>query len=168
MSELAILRLITANTGGKIVYVAPLKALARERTEDWKEKLGKKLGLSIVELTGDFTPHRSLLEQADLFIVTPEKWDSISRGWQSRDYVKKVELVIIDEIHLLGVERGAVLEVIVSRMRLISEQMRRPIRFIGLSTALANARDLGDWLGVPPVGMYNFRPSVRPGIYMHN
>ena len=162
MSELAILRLITANTGGKIVYVAPLKALARERTEDWKEKLGKKLGLSIVELTGDFTPHRSLLEQADLFIVTPEKWDSISRGWQTRDYVKKVELVIIDEIHLLGVERGAVLEVIVSRMRLVSEQMRRPIRFVGLSTALANARDLGDWLGVPSVGMYNFRPSVRP------
>lgn len=162
MSELAILRLISAKTGGKIVYVAPLKALARERTEDWKEKLGKKLGMSIVELTGDYTPHRSVLEQADLFIVTPEKWDSISRGWQHREYVKRVELVIIDEIHLLGVERGAVLEVIVSRMRLVSEQMRRPIRFVGLSTALANARDLADWLGVPPVGMYNFRPSVRP------
>lgn len=45
-------------------------------------------------------------------IVTPEKWDGISRGWQKRNYVSKVELIIIDEIHLLGVDRGPVLEVI--------------------------------------------------------
>jgi replicative superfamily II helicase len=32
-----------------------------------------------------------------------------------------VALVIIDEIHLLGQERGPVIEVIVSRMRYISE-----------------------------------------------
>lgn len=32
----------------------------------------------------------------------------------------------------------------------------------GLSTALANPRDLGDWLGISDVGLYNFRPSVRP------
>jgi replicative superfamily II helicase len=49
------------------------------------------------------------LKKADILIVTPEKWDSISRGWKKREYVKKVELVVIDEIHLLGVERGPVL-----------------------------------------------------------
>ena len=26
----------------------------------------------------------------DILIVTPEKWDSISRGWQKRNYVSKV------------------------------------------------------------------------------
>jgi activating signal cointegrator complex subunit 3 len=49
--------------------------------------------------------------------------------------VKKVDLVIIDEIHLLGVERGPVLEVIVSRMRFIATQMNKTIRFVGFSTA---------------------------------
>jgi activating signal cointegrator complex subunit 3 len=55
-----------------------------------------------------------------------------------------------------------VLEVIVSRMRYISAQTTRPIRFVGLSTALANSRDLADWLGIHEIGVYNFRPSVRP------
>ena len=31
-----------------------------------------------------------------------------------------------------------------------------------LSTALANAADLADWLGVGPRGLFNFKPSVRP------
>lgn len=163
MSELAILRLLNTQPMGKIVYIAPLKALARERVEDWKVKLGHGLGLNVLELTGDITPDISLLNQANLLIVTPEKWDSISRGWQKRDYVKQVQLIIIDEIHLLGVDRGAVLEIIVSRMRFVSAQFQRTIRFVGLSTALANPRDLADWLGVRgQTGVYNFRPAVRP------
>lgn len=47
--------------------------------------------------------------------------------------------------------RGPILEVIVSRMRYISAQTDLPIRFLGLSTALANAADLADWLGIKPV-----------------
>lgn len=35
-----------------------------------------------------------------------------------------------------------------SRMRYISAQTDLPIRFLGLSTALANAADLADWLGI--------------------
>jgi hypothetical protein len=33
---------------------------------------------------------RALLA-ADIIIATPEKWDGISRNWQSRGYVKKVD-----------------------------------------------------------------------------
>jgi replicative superfamily II helicase len=40
------------------------------------------------------------------------------------------------------------LEVIVSRMRYIAAIMDQTIRFVGLSTALANAADLADWLGI--------------------
>ena len=71
-------------------------------------------------------------------------------------------LIVIDEIHLLGQDRGPVLEVIVSRMRYISNQLDRNIRVIGLSTALANANDVANWLGIEGVGVYNFKPSVRP------
>ena len=35
-----------------------------------------------------------------------------------------------------------------SRMRYIAAQMERPVRFLGLSTALANAADLADWLAI--------------------
>lgn len=55
---------------------------------------------------------------------------------------------MIDEIHLLGQDRGPVIEVIISRMRYISEQTGNNVRFVGLSTALANAKDVADWLGI--------------------
>jgi activating signal cointegrator complex subunit 3 len=79
----------------------------------------------------------------------------------------------------LGVERGAVLEAIVTRLLIIKiifnfslfriktlarrrELAKLPIRIIGLSTALANAGDVADWIGVPDSALFNFRPSVRP------
>ena len=76
--------------------------------------------------------------------------------------MSEVALVVIDEIHLLGAERGPVIEVIVSRMRYISEQTGNNVRFVGLSTALANAKDVADWMEIHKLGLYNFKPSVRP------
>ena len=73
-----------------------------------------------------------------------------------------IRLIVIDEIHLLGDERGPVLEVIVSRTNFISSHTRNPVRIIGLSTALANAGDLGQWLNIGPGGLFNFHPAVRP------
>uniref|UniRef100_A0AC35TTN2 Helicase C-terminal domain-containing protein n=1 Tax=Rhabditophanes sp. KR3021 TaxID=114890 RepID=A0AC35TTN2_9BILA len=101
--------------------------------------------------------------------TTAEKWDCITRSWETRSYVKKVDCVIIDEIHLLGVERGAVLEAIITRLKIINEKRVdqnnkaiSPCRIVGLSTALANAGDVAEWLGVRDGGLFNFRPSVRP------
>ncbi|KAK2570728.1 Activating signal cointegrator 1 complex subunit 3 [Acropora cervicornis] len=144
------------------VYIAPLKALVRERMDDWKVRFEQKLGRSVVELTGDVTPDMRAIAKADVIVTTPEKWDGISRSWQTRNYVKAVALLVIDEIHLLGEERGPVLEVIVSRTNFISSHTEKSVRVIGLSTALANASDLADWLGIQQAGMFNFRPSVRP------
>jgi len=145
-----------------VVYIGPLKALVRERLKDWSVRFGKNLKKNVVELTGDYTPNVQALKSADIVLTTPEKWDGISRNWQHRSYVKSVGLVVIDEIHLLGDGRGPILEVIVSRMRYIASTTENNIRVVGLSTALANARDLADWLGIDQVGLFNFKPSVRP------
>lgn len=161
-AELAIFRIFREYPQFKAVYIAPLKALVRERMEDWKVRIEQKLGKKVVELTGDVTPDMRAVAQADLIVTTPEKWDGISRSWQTRSYVKAVALLVIDEIHLLGDERGPVLEVIVSRTNFISSHTAKKVRVVGLSTALANARDLADWLGIKEMGLFNFRPSVRP------
>jgi activating signal cointegrator complex subunit 3 len=145
VAELAIFRLFNEHPTMKAVYVAPMKALVRERMDDWKVRLADPLGKRMVELTGDVTPDARAIEKADLIITTPEKWDGVSRSWQNRSYVKSVGLVIIDEIHLLGADRGPVLEVIVSRLNYIASHTTRSIRVVGLSTAL-----------------FNFKPSVRP------
>ena len=147
--------------GSKVVYIAPMKALVRERVEDWGKRLAKPLGLKLVELTGDNTPDTRSIQDADIIITTPEKWDGISRSWQTRSYVQRVSLVIIDEIHLLGGDRGPILEIIVSRMNYIASQKKGTVRIVGMSTACANATDLANWLGVKE-GLFNFRHSVRP------
>ncbi|XP_067305469.1 activating signal cointegrator 1 complex subunit 3 [Pseudorasbora parva] len=161
-AEMAIFRVFNMYPTSKVVYIAPLKALVRERIEDWKIRIEEKLGRKVVELTGDVTPDMRAIAQADLIVTTPEKWDGVSRSWQNRSYVQKVAILIIDEIHLLGEDRGPVLEVIVSRTNFISSHTSKSVRVVGLSTALANARDLADWLGIGQVGLFNFRPSVRP------
>ncbi|KEF59166.1 uncharacterized protein A1O9_04010 [Exophiala aquamarina CBS 119918] len=165
-AELAMWWAFRERPGSKVVYIAPMKALVRERVQDWRKRLVGPMGLKLVELTGDNTPDTRTIRDADIIITTPEKWDGISRSWQTRGYVRQVSLVIIDEIHLLGGDRGPILEIIVSRMNYIAAQAEAgSIRLVGMSTACANASDLGNWLGVKPgnnQGLFNFRHSVRP------
>ncbi|KAJ5999523.1 hypothetical protein N7451_007333 [Penicillium sp. IBT 35674x] len=160
-AELAMWWAFREKPGSKVVYIAPMKALVRERVQDWRKRLTGPMGMKLVELTGDNTPDTRTIRDADIIITTPEKWDGISRSWQTRDYVRKVSLVIIDEIHLLGGDRGPILEIIVSRMNYIASQSKGSVRLMGMSTACANASDLGNWLGVKE-GLFNFRHSVRP------
>lgn len=102
-------------------------------------------------VVGDVTPDARAISKADVIVTTPEKWDGISRSWQTRGYVRSVALIIIDEIHLLGEDRGPVLEVIVSRTNFIASHTDRNLRIVGLSTALANAKDLANWLNIGQV-----------------
>jgi activating signal cointegrator complex subunit 3 len=167
LAELAMWRALRSEPHKKIVYIAPLKALVKERLQDWRPRLWEALKLSVVELTGDYAPDQSVLLKANLILTTPEKWDSVSRNQQGKAFVSAVGLVICDEIHLLGGDRGHVLEMIVSRMRRIGAGR---CRFVGLSTAMANAEDLSIWLSGSAVSSspsnfftcFNFRPSVRP------
>lgn len=46
-------------------------------------------------------------------------------------------------------------------MNYIAESTKNAVRLLGMSTACANASDLGNWLGVKE-GLFNFRHSVRP------
>ncbi|KAK5127281.1 hypothetical protein LTR08_004459 [Meristemomyces frigidus] len=160
-AELAMWWAFRERPGSKVVYIAPMKALVRERVKDWSKRLTQQMGLKLVELTGDNTPDTRTIRNADIIVTTPEKWDGISRSWQTRSYVQQVSLVIIDEIHLLGGDRGPILEIIVSRMNYIASQKKGDVRLVGMSTACANAMDLANWLGVKE-GLFNFRHSVRP------
>lgn len=195
VSELAVLRMKKLHPKGICVYIAPLKSLARERLKEWQLKFGgEPLRWSVLELSGDTHHDRSALEKADILVCTPEKWDLITRGWKGeadvnsnssngKAFVKRVRLLVMDEVHLVGEERGAVLEAIVSRTRYISRLLQdespnrtrsaeapETTRIIGLSTPLENPLDLGDWIGIDAKshsmtsgrGVYNFRNSVRP------
>lgn len=44
-------------------------------------------------------------------------------------------------------------------MRYISSQLERPIRILALATSLANAKDIGEWIGATSHGLFNFPPG---------
>ncbi|KAH7862903.1 hypothetical protein Vadar_010909 [Vaccinium darrowii] len=146
----------------RAVYIAPIEALAKERYNEWKKKFGEGLGMKVVELTGETATDLKLLEKGQLIVSTPEKWDALSRRWKQRKHIQQVTLFIIDELHLIGGQGGPIVEVIVSRMRYISTQVENKIRIVALSTSLANAKDLGEWIGATSHGLFNFPPGVRP------
>lgn len=144
--ELAICRAIAKNSTAqyKIVYQAPTKALCSERYRDWQKKFNP-LGLSCAELTGDsdVADLRSV-QSANIIVTTPEKWDSITRKWKDHEKLMRlVNLFLIDEVHLLKEDRGAILEAVVSRMKSIGTE----VRFVALSATIPNFQDIATWLG---------------------
>ena len=62
---------------------------------------------------------------------------------------------------------GAALEVVTSRMRLIASQVPGPIRIVGLCTSLANAKDLGEWIGASSHSLFNFPPGAALQCSVH-
>lgn len=165
-AEFAILRMISRALNGKCqarcVYVAPGEASAKERMKDWGKRFGEGLGLSVQELTGSVAADAKILEAANICVATPVQWDMLTRRWRQRKVVQEVALVVADELHLIGGEGGHIMEACMSRTRFISSQLKTPIRIVGLASSVANARDLGEWLGTPASCLFNFPPGVRP------
>ena len=155
LMELGILRnLETAK--GQVLYLAPLKALCQERRLDWARRLGR-IGLKCVEVTGD-SEEADLcsFRKADVVLATPEKWDSVTRKGFTQ-----ISLLLIDEVHTLEQDtRGATLEAVVSRMKLLLGKQDRPLRIIAISATIPNINDIAAWLDTQVI--LNFDSSYRP------
>ena len=162
LAELAILRHWASGASGRAVYIAPFQELIDQRHTDWSRRLGGiGNGKSIVKLGGDTVTDLKILEHGDLVLSTPSQWDSISRNWQRRKSVQSTCLFIADELHMLGELAGQTYEIIVSRMHYISLQTENAMRIVALSVPVANALDLGMFIGASKHGVYNFSPHVR-------
>ncbi|KAL9226716.1 hypothetical protein vseg_002495 [Gypsophila vaccaria] len=164
-------RFVHVNGTLKTIYIAPSKALVQEKLRDWTQKLGV-WGISCLEMTGDNESYNiKSVQEADVILTTPEKFDAVTR-FRIRDgglgYFSDIGLLLIDEVHLLNDPRGATLEAIVSRIKMLScrpEMKPNPlshVRFIAVSATIPNLEDLADWLMVPPQGMKRFGEEMRP------
>ncbi|SGY69108.1 BQ5605_C004g02960 [Microbotryum silenes-dioicae] len=149
----------------KIIYVAPLKALAAEITLKFAKRLGWA-GVKVRELTGDMKLTKKEVDETGVIVTTPEKWDVVTRkgaGAGDGDVADKVKLLIIDEVHLLHEDRGAVVESIVARTLRQVESSQSLIRIVGLSATLPNYVDVADFLRVNRhTGLFYFDASFRP------
>lgn len=103
-----------------------MKALAAEVVDKFAKKL-RWLGVEVRELTGDMQLAKAEIAATQIIVTTPEKWDVVTRkSTGDVELAQKVKLLIIDEVHLLHEDRGAVLESIVARtLRQVSAENGR-------------------------------------------
>lgn len=86
------------------------------------------------------------LADFDVFVATPEKWESLTRNWEdAKDFFNSFFLILIDEAHILNEKRGVSLEVIISRMKLLRGDAN--CRIVMASATIPNPEDLAQWIG---------------------
>ncbi|MFB6076805.1 MAG: DEAD/DEAH box helicase, partial [Candidatus Nanohaloarchaea archaeon] len=147
---------ILADGDGKALYLVPLKALGGEKYRDYEEFFpDHDVALSV----GDRDSSADYIEAKDLIIMTVEKLDAVLRHGPT--WVKDVETVVVDEIHLLDAEgRGPTLEVTLTRLRELME-----FQLLGLSATVSNSGEMADWLDADLVES-GYRPvDLQEGIY---
>ncbi|KAI0567446.1 pre-mRNA-splicing helicase BRR2 [Gracilaria domingensis] len=146
----------------KIVYVAPMKALVAEVVQNLSKRLDS-LGLEVRELTGDVGMSSKEIEDTQVIVTTPEKWDIITRKGAEKTFLSLVRLLIVDEIHLLHDERGPVIETLVARTLRGVESGTTTTRVVGLSATLPNFKDVATFLRVDRTkGLFYFDSTHRP------
>lgn len=155
IAELAILKNFIE--GGKSVYIAPLKALASEKYEDFKKY--NSLGMRTAISTGDSDSSEEWLGRCDTIVLSNEKMDSLLR--HNTPWIRDVTLIVIDEIHMLDdASRGPTLEVVITKLRQITSS-----QVIALSATISNASDIAKWLRAKLV-YSEYRPvALRKGIF---
>lgn len=133
---------------GKAIYVGPLKALAKEKEDDWKSDEHHFSDCNISIVTGDYRLTKKRveeLEKADIIIMTPEMLASRCRNNQSdkSDFLKKVGVVVFDESHLLTVpSRGDHIEVALMKM----VEINPDVRIVLLSATMPNVDEICEWI----------------------
>lgn len=147
----------------KIIYVAPMKALAAEMVQNFGKRLAS-LGISVRELTGDMQLSKAEILKTQMLVTTPEKWDVVTRkSTGDVALAQLVKLLIIDEVHLLHDDRGSVIECLVARTLRQVESSQSMIRIVGLSATLPNYIDVAHFLRVNPYeGLFFFDGRFRP------
>jgi len=143
-------------TGRKGIFIVPLKALASEKYEEFKNKY-EKFGLRVALSIGDYDEEEDL-SKYDLIITTAEKLDSL---WRHKiSWIDDVSVVIVDEIHLINDEtRGGTLEILLTKLKEYN------IQIIGLSATIGNPDELAEWLNAELV-VDDWRPiELKKGVY---
>src|SRR6267143_4955418 len=145
------------NTGGdsKVLYVSPYKAINSQSTTEFRRVLGP-FGMVVAKQDGDnHTPHDELLK-ANLVVSTFESTQlTLFRG---EEWIRKVGLVIVDELTFLDAERGreqgglklpraANLDLLITSLLHTFRASGMKVKFVCLGIPNASQPALQRWLG---------------------
>src|SRR5882724_3743146 len=142
----------------RVVYVSPLKALSADIHKNLAEP---RAGIERIALAAGLTPPRitSAVRTGDtpaseraamlrtpphILVTTPESLYLLLTAARSREMLRTVRTVIVDEIHaVIGTRRGAHLALTLERLQQVAEQ---PLLRIGLSATQKPIEEVARYL----------------------
>lgn len=153
------------NLGKKVIYTCPLRALAAEHYADFKRKYSKQASASQLKFalsTGDLDSNSAYLKSFDVIMTTYEKLASLLR--HKAEWLSQVGGIIVDEMHELDSDRGPVLEIALTQMRMNNPKLK----VLALSATIPNAKELSAWMDSEIVES-DFRPTkLREGVLLED
>jgi helicase len=160
LAEMAALNSVI-NRKQKVVYTCPLRALASEHFAEFRRRYGKKLKVRAALSTGDLDSSSKHLQKYDVIFTTYEKADSLLR--HRADWLSAIGLLVIDEVHSLGSDRGPTIEMAATMLR----QLNPELQVLALSATIPNAREIAEWLKAELVES-NYRPiPLKEGVFFN-
>ena len=149
--------------------VGPSKSHVNEKCREWD----KKFKSSLKHLLADEIVELKLIPESEkvLIFTTATKWEALTRNWRcNKEIVQSIKLVLIDDGHLLNdTYRGAALEVILSRMKIINNELNtnteQQVRFLCFSKLIPNIGDIVKWMESkekPTVELFTINECFRP------
>jgi len=148
----------TKQQNRKVVYLAPLRALASEKYSEFSEF--SRFGIRTTISTGDYDSTGESLGRSDIIVLTNERFDSVMRHRVS--WINSVGLFVADEVHLAGNDsRGPTLEMILTKVL----HLGLDAQLLALSATISNAKTMAEWLRATSVEL-NWRPvPLKQGVY---
>jgi len=158
IAELAMLSAV--ERGGTALYIVPLRALASEKAEEFREF--ERFGLSVGVSTGNYEDEEEWLGDCDIVVATSEKVDSLVRN--GADWISNLACVVADEVHLVDDRnRGPTLEVTLAKLRSLADP-----QVVALSATVGNADTVAAWLDAELVDS-EWRPiELKKGVHHGN
>jgi helicase len=162
LAEMAMLKSIAH--GGKAIYIVPLRALASEKYDRFREFSDlniKKGGIKVGIATGDYDSRDEFLGEKDIIVATSEKTDSLLRNGAS--WLGALTVVVADEVHLIdSANRGPTLEVTLAKLMKLNPELQ----VLALSATIGNAKALAEWLKAELV-LSEWRPTkLKEGVLL--
>ncbi len=145
VAEYAIFRAL--QTGSKVIYTTPLKALSNQKYHDFVREYGEAT-------VGLVTGENTINDEAPVVVMTTEILRNLI--YEDPKRLDMVQYVVLDEVHYIDdFPRGSVWEEIVI-------QAPTTIKLVGLSATIGNFKEIADWMAENRGGMETVFHDVRP------